>query len=257
MSNKQLLINVLVFAAGGTAGFFVAKQVYKKYYEAIANEEIESVKERFYIQTENDESPEGVNDEEACAKEAVIDTEDQDYKDFQSLQEKHGNFVSRSSLVTNRNEQAKTNYNILSNRPPEMDEEPFTDAAGKSEEEMNPKVIDKSRPYLIDDEEFCNECDHHEKVSLYYYSEDDVLCDERDEVIDNIEETVGYDALAALDMQTSCWVRNEQISIDYEICLIRKSYAEVVGGVKPVKPQILSPREKYVRDAKRREESEK
>lgn len=254
--SKQILINVVIFAIGGTAGFFIAKKVYEKYYENLANEEIESVKERFYIMSEGKT---GCQEEEACGaeEEAEFDPNDQDYKDFQSLQAKHSNPVSRTSLATNPYEQAKTNYNIFSNRPPVgkdgEEEEPFTDAAGMSEEEMNPKVVDREKPYLISDEEFCGECDHHEKVSLYYYQGDDVLCDERDEIENDIEGTVGYDALAQLDMQTSVWVRNEQLAIDYEICSIKKSYAEAVQGIIP---KNLSPREKYLRDSKRRDSSE-
>lgn len=244
MYYKSALLKVAIFAMGAATGFIVAKKVYEKYYADIAQEEIDSVKEAFERQDARLREP--------YNKENVITDEEE------KIERTNRNALTRSSLDGNVNEQAKRNYNLAGVKYEETDvdeeeeEQPVTDAAGKTEEEMDLTRVDRTQPYIIDDQEFTNEFDHHDKISLYYYKEDDVLCDEHEEVINDIEEKVGYDALAALDMQTTVWVRNEPLCIDYEIISINKSYAELVHGI-GVEPN-LSPREAYLRKQKKRRE---
>ena len=238
MSYKSMLIKLSIFTLGGTVGFLVAQQIYKKYYADIAQKEIDSVKETL-----------------------------KNYKPFEVIksnktetQEKktNNNPLVRSSLDGNKYEQIKKNYNLTGIKykdededEGQEDEELDVDAAGKTEKEMNPDKLDRDLPYIINDQEFSEECDHHDKVSLYYYQLDDVLCDEYEEVIEEIEEKVGYDALSVLDMQTTVWVRNEPLCIDYEIISIKKSFAETVHGI-GLEP-VLSPRERYLRQKTWRE----
>ncbi len=251
MYYKSAIIKVAIFALGGIVGFFVAKKVYEEYYAAIAQEEIDSVKDVFERQEariRKNYSENGMTDEEYTEK----NSEDKERT--------NRNALTRSSLDDNPNERAKRNYNLASIKHDESDaneeEEngPVTDAAGKTEQEMDLTQVDRTLPYIIDDREFTEEFEHHDKVSLYYYRVDDVLCDEHEEIINDIEEKVGYDALAQLDMQTTVWVRNEPLCIDYEIISINKSFAEAVHGI-GIEPN-LSPREKYLRDEKRRERRE-
>ena len=51
-----------------------------------------------------------------------------------------------------------------------------------------------------------------------------------------------------LDNEPIAWVRNESTSIDYEICVVRASYAQAVHGIGI--ENNLSPREKYQRQQK-------
>jgi hypothetical protein len=122
------------------------------------------------------------------------------------------------------------------------------DAAGMTEAEISPE-IDRTQPYVIDDEEFTNGFPQHEKVSLYYYKVDDVLAEENEEVVTDIDNTIGYDAMNQFDMQTTVWVRNEPLGIDYEVVSINKSYAETVAGFKAP----MTPREVYLAKQKKRE----
>ena len=246
MYYKSVLIKVAIFTLGGAVGFLVAKKVYEGYYAAIAQEEIESVKETFanYKSIKPDRSNGMTNEEYAKTQE----------------KRNNNNPLAHSSLEGNPYEQAKKNYNLAGIKHEEPDEEdeerdePVTDAAGKTEEEMDLSKVDRTQPYIIDDREFSEEFEHHDKISLYYYRVDDVLCDEHEEIINDIEEKVGYEALSTLDMQTTVWVRNEPLCIDYEIISINKSFAESVHGI-GIEPN-LSPREKYLRQEKRRERRE-
>lgn len=256
MYYKAVLLKVAIFALGVGSGFLIGKKVYETYYAQLAQEEIDSVKEVYQNRIRS--LMKGVPEEALRPSERYVKQQNEECS--ASVQERTNNNGSlvRSSLDSNINEQAKKNYNLVSMKKDEEDDEeidePVTDAAEKTEEEMDLTQVDRTMPYIIDDQEFTNEFDHHDKIFLYYYRGDDVLCDEHEEVINDIEETVGYDALAALDMQTTVWVRNEPLCIDYEIISINKSYAEAVHGV--VLEQNLSPRERYNRQQKRRENRE-
>lgn len=257
MDYKSSLVKVAIFTLGGIVGFFVAKKVYEEYYAAIAQEEIDSVKETFESHWKPDrlaKPSNGMSDEEYAER---------DKNNDEQKERTNRNSLTRSSLDDNPNERAKRNYNLASVKHEEPDandeeeeerDEPVTDAAGKTEQEMDLTQVDRTLPYIIDDREFTEEFEHHDKVSLYYYRVDDVLCDEHEEVINDIEEKVGYDAIAQLDMQTTVWVRNEPLCIDYEIISIHKSFAESVHGI-GLEPN-LSPRERYLRNEKRRERRE-
>ena len=73
-------------------------------------------------------------------------------------------------------------------------------------------------PYMITAEDFA-ELDDYNTVSLYYYA-DGVLADEDDNIIDDIEDTVGEAALGRMfdDVHIdSLYVRNDVRKTDYEI----------------------------------------
>lgn len=71
--------------------------------------------------------------------------------------------------------------------------------------------------------------------TLIYYEEDDTLATERDEVIYNVKDIVGPDALNRFgDMsgdKDTVIVRNERLHIDYEIRKEEGSYKEIVLGI--------------------------
>jgi hypothetical protein len=264
MYYKSVLIKFIIFALGAGAGFLTAKKVYEEYYAALAQEEIDSVRDyysnREQLKSKPKDNENGMTDEQYEARNEMIQP-----------QRTNHNSLTRSSLDDNPNERAKRNYNLVGVKPekvvlpdpePEENEEeneeeedgPVTDAAGKTHEEMDLTKVDRTKPYIIDDEEFTNEFDQHDKVSLYYYKVDDVLCEENEEIVKDREEKIGYDAISALDMQTTIWVRNEPLCIDYEIVSINKSYAEAVHGI-GIAP-ALSPREMYAKKQRERDNRE-
>ena len=117
------------------------------------------------------------------------------------------------------------------------------------EHERDLSGIDRTGPYEISSDEYNDEFLDHDKVSIYYYMLDDTLCDEHEEVMDDIAGTVGLDFFKTLENHPTAWVRNERLAIDYEICVVRSSYAEVVHGI-PHK--AMSPREQYQNRQRRR-----
>ena len=98
-------------------------------------------------------------------------------------------------------------------------------AAALVEEEVN----DVEKPYVIKPEEFGDILEY-ESISLTYYA-DGVLTDEYDEVIDDVDETVGEESLTTFGQyeDSAVFVRNDARKTDYEILLDLRNYSDVVG----------------------------
>ena len=88
-------------------------------------------------------------------------------------------------------------------------------------------VVDLNKPYRIPEEDFVIDDDDFSKVSLEYYTESELLY-EGQEVVSNVEETVGKDCLALLHgfSDDTIYVRNEKFGIDYEVIKIDGSGPE-------------------------------
>lgn len=86
---------------------------------------------------------------------------------------------------------------------------------------------DLDKPYVISPEEFDDNEDY-ETVSLTYYS-DGVLTDERDNIIEDIEGTVGEDSLTHFGEyeDDSVFVRNDLLKTDYEILADDRKFSEI------------------------------
>lgn len=271
---KNFFINLAVFAAGAGAGYLVAK----KYYQKIAEDEIAEMRKYFEQRSESIEK----EIEEKLRKKL-----DSKRKEFEQVREEqnminpHGRTIRDLSAI-NPYERAKVNYNLFSKvaRPEDLEEEEEEeseededisedqyddfeeetseedDENEETEDEDDTDVtkslsdIDRTRPYVINNREYQKEFDHHDKLKLYYYLNDDVLCDEDDRVINDIEGTVGFDALNNLDVLPTVWVRNEPLCADYEIIGVNESFVEKVNGSKG--KQALTPRERYLKQQKRR-----
>ena len=102
----------------------------------------------------------------------------------------------------------------------------YSDRTG--EEDAEPEELDK--PYVIPPEQF-GDNDEYEQISLTYYA-DAVLTDENDEIIEDVEETVGFESLNHFGEyeDDSVFVRNDARKCDYEILLDQRTYSEVAKG---------------------------
>jgi hypothetical protein len=99
------------------------------------------------------------------------------------------------------------------------------------------------RPYIIHIDER-EEHQAYDAVTFTYYEADDVLCNERDEVISKQERDrlVGEVHLNQFghgsDDPHIVYVRNDQLEMDIEIVRSLSSYAEEVHGFDPPEPEI-------------------
>lgn len=79
---------------------------------------------------------------------------------------------------------------------------------------------DGPAPYVIPPEEFGNDADEYDLISLNYY-EDGVLADDWGDVIEDIDRVVGKDSLTHFGEyeDDSVYVRNDRLKCEYEILL--------------------------------------
>lgn len=103
--------------------------------------------------------------------------------------------------------------------------DPLTDEIEEVEVEGN-MTHDELKPYVISPDEF-GETDY-KIISLNYYA-DNVLTDEFDNIIDDVEGTVGEASLDTFGEyeDDTVFVRNDSLEIDYEICADLRAYSEI------------------------------
>ena len=156
--------NTFIFVLGAAVGVAATWQYFKKKYEQIAQEEIDSVKEVF----------------------------------------------SRDRKAV------RTENEAISEKLKEL--EKYKDIANKySNEKEGGSEIMEDAPYVISPDEF-GEDDYYDTISLDYYN-DGVLADDMGDAIEDIEGTVGPDALNRFGEYEDdvVYVKNDRLKCYYEI----------------------------------------
>ena len=177
--NKDLLNKLLMFAAGSVIGSAVTFVVMKRKYESYEWEEE-------YIEEQEEEPQE---------------------KKEESVEEKVGKVMNegfREGLKSVKRENMIQYNKILKDNE-----------YSSGEEKKEAKDVEK--PYMITIDDYA-ELDDYNTESLYYF-EDGVLTDESENIIDDVEDIVGEEALAKFDEEEvdSVYVRNDARKTDYEI----------------------------------------
>lgn len=187
LSNIIFLVVGAGIGAGGTYMFM------KDRFDTMINEELEEIKS--YYEKE-------ANDKEKELEEAII--EDSDVEKEPEKPTLHS--INKQKAYDN--EIMKTNYHQFSNKV-EKTEEIVEEDNGKE-------------PFVIGLEEF-NDYNGHIKRTLSYYPESDVLYDEElDEVVDDIDGTLGrinIDNIANDGDMSELYIRNYHLGTDFEVCL--------------------------------------
>lgn len=194
-----MIKEIVIFGVGAALGFGSGYLYFKKKYERIANTEIDEVK-AYYA-------------EKLISEKKRLDKLEEDSKKIDDA----------IKDIYPVKKEAKTNYNKVSET--DKKEEEIVKAEAESPEEDEP-----TKPYLITEEEFLNDKNDYDKISLTYYIFDDTLADECDEMID-IEETISsdiYDQIAGSD--EDLYVRNNTLQTDFEIMRVESSFHDRYGG---------------------------
>jgi hypothetical protein len=188
-------IKFMMFVLGAAVGSIVTWHYVEKKYEQIAQDEIDSVKKVFFKREIAD-----LNEE----------SEDIDTRTKADYTKEKPNVVEYAAWLR---KQGYTNYSDIS---PE----------NEKEVEKEPMTVDK--PYVIAPEEF-GEFDDYEKISLTYYA-DQVLADDNDELVNDVENVVGFDSLNSFGEyeDDSVFVRNDRLKCDYEILLDQRKYSDII-----------------------------
>jgi len=191
------LVGVLAFVSGAGVGVFSTKTYFKKKYEELVQEEIESIRE---VRNRNAES-----------------TEEDQYAGEKP--EKGIHVPSREEVDYERN---------------------ITRYSGGEEEEVRIETLDSEgnpNPYIIEEEEFVTTPDtEYEKDTLYFYTHDEVLIDDQDEVVTTPFMIIGGAAQEYFNkckhdpnMHNVVYIKNESMNTMYEIIGVEANYGELVA----------------------------
>lgn len=205
----------LGFAGGAVVGvgatFLILRKRFETKYQAIADEEIASMRDHFHAKAtamENKPALDGLVKDLGYvpAVEAEVLTVDPALKPSVLPQEMRNVFEDHA-------------------KEPGDDWDYEVEVAQRSPE----------RPYIIHMDEKGET--GYDMTTLTYYEDDDVLADHRDQVIEDRELLVGESNLDKFghgsDSADTLYIRNDGLSIELEICRSGGSYAQEVHGFEP------------------------
>ena len=193
---------LFIFAAGVAFGTAVTWFGAKRYWEQVANDEIESMKEWLARRVEEQDktAEEKTPDPTASVNQPSSSTKPDLFEYVSMIKDLGYGYTDYSRTRSEEN-------------PPTEKEE--------VDEFMEDKV------YIIKPEIFGEE-DGYEEVSLTYYA-DGVLCDEQDNVIEDVASMVVPDFADYFGYyeDDAVYVRNELLKTDYEILADSRDYADL------------------------------
>jgi len=123
----------------------------------------------------------------------------------------------------------------------------FDDGKAEIILDTDPPVLPPDMAYIISEDAFLSNEVEHEQVSITYYVGDDILADEKDEVVPDADALVGEDALLQFGHMSNddniVYVRNPRLNLDFEVQKSMGKYAvEVLGLDDPAEKKRRSNR---------------
>lgn len=213
---NNIVKNVLIFAAGSAVGAFIAREIIKKDVEnwaAELEEETKQIREKKSNRMGSRPS----------------------YESYEFLKQDlncKGGSPDPDEIVLLNNKQE---YKRIARDYNKVDLATLG-KPGIDDYDGNAELV-QLKPYVISIEDYSENRADFDKTTIYYYAEDDTLTDEDEEVITDISGIVGDDALNSFGVDSQSdnvvYVRNENLSIDYEIISLPESYSASVLGITP------------------------
>lgn len=185
------LSNLMIFVAGVAIGSVVTWRLIDEKYKQLAQEEIDSVKEVFSRKHKPDISENKSNTPEPVVKPTSVKT-----------------------YAAELRKEGYTNYSDM-----------------RTEEQKHAEEIEarkNAKPRVISPEEY-GEDDEYNLIGVTWYA-DGVLADDGDEVIHNIDEIVGSDAVNHFGeyAEDAVYVVNDRLKAYYEILRVNETYADLI-----------------------------
>lgn len=190
--------DIALVAVGAAAGFAGGWLLWKRKYEKQAEDEINDIRQ-YYA-------------EKAQERQKVSEELKEKVEKAEETTKKLGEIVDKIEY-----------HKIIKNEYKEGDEK--VKAEQESPEEDLP-----TKPYFISEEEYLDGNNDYEKISLTYFTEDDTLADDTDEMVD-VEETISselFNEIAESD-DGDFFIRNDVVETDFEVVKIDGSYKERYG----------------------------
>lgn len=183
--------NIIIFAAGAGLGALATYIYMKAKYEEIINEEMDIILDRVSNELKNNcHDPEEIEEEEITKR---VTSKIIEFNKYQTPTE----MVSSLGIRKRRMEEEE----LAASEHPRDDD-------NYHEELFIPRGEPKT-PYIITEDQFYNEYEHYDKTTIYFFEEDNVLVDEREELIDDPESIIG-------DVPAYLFAENEHNMVDYD-----------------------------------------
>ena len=149
---------------------------------------------------------------------------------LKSKEEKDEKFVNRFEEAEEKGKD-RIAYEAIAKRYQGSDEQCPVDPA---ELESPPEDEPEEEIFTVTEEEM-EIYDNFENIDLTYYAEDDILCDDQEQVIEDPEAIIG-DALTKFGVESdypdTVYVINERVRAIFEVLMVEGSYQEIVLGMK-------------------------
>lgn len=221
LDTRASLFLALAFALGGVSGFFVAKKLLEEHYRELAQMEIDEVKAYF---EEKYEGAVAAELSEAAEEGAVT---------YRKLAKDYGNppldqVIGRAKVISQTEDELVAEVEIDEDFKEEMKEWDSVDNL-EDEEDFEEEEDSPDGPYLISYEDFLDEELEYEKIDLFYYRFDEVMCTVEDVVVLDPQDILGWDWEQRLERMSTAFVRDDELETDYEIHALSKSYNDEVA----------------------------
>lgn len=240
----------IIFVVGAIAGAGGMYLALNRKYEEMFDEQIQDVRETYRnkILDKIEKSKEDISekDEPETVKSTHISSED-----YNSVANSENNFVDYTGFSKKR-ESVNTPINDMKNEldrvsravhdndfdehmadrenPEDEEDDEYLEGLienQKIQDEMDQAKNENVKPYPIRRSEYLNQKSWHEKLSWNFY-QDDIVTDDRDEIVHCPEEALGENLLEAFGLDGDdpdvAYIRDDRKAIDYEVCRISEKY---------------------------------
>ena len=229
---KDVLKLASVFVGGALIGsgitYLAVHKHLEKKWETYALEEIQQVKETYKLLTDKHENP------REAFKAYVERLDDLQYGPAEQEEDRQAEIIEKTvveetiTIETEAEERERVREEALYKL-----KEHLEGGGAVRTIDISQEVRTKNEPYVITLAEFLED-DEHDKLTMTYFQKDDTLIDETEEIIPDVDRTVGTKNLSRFgdgsEDDSTVYVRNERLRGDIELTLDERSYVEVVLG---------------------------
>lgn len=219
--NKDAITKAVYFTAGLFIGGGVTYLVIKDRYKRLTEEEVASVRDSFEKIYERK------------ARQLADDWNSQpDPEESAKAKEEYRTIVANSEYETVSDHVPEEAVAYIHTKDADVEvhsEDENFEVTVATESDPNP-----NKPYVIDVVDFMNNGDY-DNITMTYWTQEDILVDEREEIIHEVDSLIGRNNLNFFDEhpnEDTVYIRNNKEEVDFEIIKDTRSYAQVVLGLK-------------------------
>lgn len=207
--NSVLLEKLLYLIIGGVSGSLVTGFIMKSKYENSKDEDIEEIRQAMLEGIRKDERKNGKHDDDA---------DDDAVEDIETLKKISSNKVNQVKQAREKPDMKNILEKNGYREEPDFDDEDDEDEFEEEElDDSEPPFSEETDITIITEEEF-GEYRDYEKQYLFYLR-DKTLVDDQGNMIDDVDEYVGFDSIHQFNEydDNHVYVRNYRLKTDFDI----------------------------------------